>query len=130
MFILFLSTLHAAESKSLVVVTKARSIYDAHVELLVKDSRHRVKPASGVIDPVDRERARIFSAVPVGSRVSSPNIDNIQHPIDSFSNTRSFALPLFNQTERSLYQKNAQRCLLFQADPPADWNGIFRFRSK
>ena len=99
MFILFLSTLHAAELKILVVDTKARPVHDAYVELLAKDSSHRVKPASGVIDQVDKEFTPLLSAVPVGSRVSFPNSDNIQHQIYSFSKTKPFDLPLFEKNE-------------------------------
>ena len=47
-----------------------------------------------------------------------------------FTTAQARFVALFNQTERALYQKYAQRCLLFQADPPVDWDGIFRFRSK
>lgn len=55
----------------------------------------QVVPVQAVMDQRGRQFAPTLLVVPVGSRVSFPNSDDIRHHVYSFSTARRFELPLY-----------------------------------
>jgi plastocyanin len=92
----FLAHIASAADVSISIIDqKSSPVSDAYVELIALDGSGRALKQKGIIDQVDKEFDPLVSAVPVGTVVSFPNSDNIQHQIYSFSKTKSFELPLF-----------------------------------
>lgn len=58
----------------------------------------RGPPATGVVDQIDTTFVPHVLAVEVGTRVTFPNSDNIRHHVYSFSDAKSFELPLYEGT--------------------------------
>lgn len=58
----------------------------------------RGAPATGIVDQIDTNFVPHVLAVDVGTRVTFPNSDNIRHHVYSFSDAKSFELPLYEGT--------------------------------
>lgn len=79
-------------------------VQDAVVYLLPVDGDgHPVPlPPPTVVDQVDKEFVPYVTAVKVGTEVSFPNHDDIRHHVYSFSEAKSFEIPLYEGTPREL----------------------------
>lgn len=53
------------------------------------------RPASAVMDQIDREFQPDLIVLPIGSTVSFPNADQVSHQVYSFSPAKRFQLPLY-----------------------------------
>lgn len=56
------------------------------------------KPATFVIDQVDKAFTPDLTVMPVGSTVTFPNSDSVSHQVYSFSPAKKFQLPLYRGT--------------------------------
>ena len=106
MYILFAFSALAAEISVLVVSQKSQPVSDSYIELY-SSSLPPPPPQKSIVDQVNKEFVPLHSAVPVGSTVSFPNSDNIQHQIYSFSKSKPFDLPLYegNHTQELTFTK-------------------------
>jgi plastocyanin len=59
------------------------------------DGRPKPAPARAEIDQIDKEYVPYVTAVRVGTAVSFPNRDQIRHHVYSFSDAKSFEIPLY-----------------------------------
>jgi plastocyanin len=55
----------------------------------------RLTTTDGVVNQIDREFVPRVSVLPVGSKVSFPNRDVVQHSVYSFSKTKTFDIPIY-----------------------------------
>ena len=55
-------------------------------------------PRSAVVDQIDKEYVPYVTAVRVGTRVRFPNHDQIRHHVYSFSEAKTFEIPLYKGT--------------------------------
>ena len=58
-----------------------------------------IKPVDILIDQKDKELIPHVTAVQVGTRISFPNNDKIRHHVYSFSESKSFEIPLYKDVE-------------------------------
>lgn len=58
-----------------------------------------IPPVDIVIDQKDKEFIPLVSAIQVGTKISFPNNDKIRHHVYSFSESKSFELPLYKDVE-------------------------------
>jgi plastocyanin len=73
---------------------------DAVVEVLpLVDSASQVAPLVSTIDQIDKEFISGVTVVPIGSRISFPNSDDILHHVYSFSKAKTFDIPLYGSDE-------------------------------
>jgi plastocyanin len=74
-------------------------VADAVVEAVPLDSGGMPAQAATVkIDQVDKEYVPYITALQVGTTVSFPNLDNIRHHVYSFSEAKTFEIPLYRGT--------------------------------
>jgi plastocyanin len=74
---------------------------DAVVEAVRLDDDGRPVPdATATIDQVDKEYVPYVTAVRVGTPVKFPNLDDIRHHVYSFSEAKTFEIPLYRGTPR------------------------------
>lgn len=92
----------AGEVRVLARVGDGQPLADAAVVLRALD--HSPEMPSGVeavVDQIDREFVPSAVTVPVNGSVQFPNKDDIRHHVYSFSEARSFELPLYTGTPAS-----------------------------
>lgn len=77
-------------------------VSDAVVFAIPLDQNGKPAPASSdaAIDQVEKEYVPYVTPVRVGTRVSFPNRDQIRHHVYSFSDAKSFEIPLYKGTPR------------------------------
>ena len=106
MYMIFAFNALAADISIVVLDQKSTPVANSYIELYTP-SLPPPTPQEAVIDQVDKEFVPLYSAVPIGSTVSFPNSDNIQHQIYSFSKIKPFDLPLYegSHTEKITFTK-------------------------
>jgi len=82
--------------------TSGESVADAVVYAvpLGADGAPLREPPPTAIDQIDKEYVPYVTAVRVGTRVSFPNRDQIRHHVYSFSEAKTFEIPLYQGTPR------------------------------
>ncbi|MCB1671669.1 MAG: hypothetical protein R3F41_14545 [Gammaproteobacteria bacterium] len=81
---------------SLLDLRSESGLYDAVVEIIpIRQMTPEVMPIEVSVDQVDKEFISDVTVVPVGSRINFPNSDEILHHVYSFSQTKSFDIPLY-----------------------------------
>lgn len=78
------------------VTLDGKGIGDAVVSLHSPAAVQATHPEPAVIDQRDTQFVPRISVIPVGSRVSFPNSDNVRHQVYSFSPAKRFQLPLYS----------------------------------
>ncbi len=98
----FLSILPATGEtlRAVVVDAGGEPVRDAVVQALPLDGTAADPPVSAPveIDQVDKEYVPYVTAVRVGTRVTFPNRDQIRHHVYSFSEAKTFEIPLYEGT--------------------------------
>ena len=94
---LLASTLATAGALEVTLIDKAgKPIADAVVEIVAPAAPLPANvPMTASMDQIDKEFVSPLLAVVVGTRVSFPNKDNIHHHVYSFSEAKTFELPLW-----------------------------------
>jgi len=96
MLALYATAAMAAPVEVQLVGVDGRAIGGVVVALRSTDaSKPLAKPAPAILDQVDRQFAPHVLVVPVGSPISFPNTDSVNHQVYSFSAAKRFALPLY-----------------------------------
>ena len=82
--------------------TSGESVEDAVVYAVALDADGEPlrEPPPTAIDQIDKEYVPYVTAVRVGTRVSFPNRDQIRHHVYSFSEAKTFEIPLYQGTPR------------------------------
>jgi plastocyanin len=87
---------HAATLNLRLLDQDGQPVDDAVVQVLsVNGETALVQPQDVLVDQVDEAFVPHVRAITVGSRVSFPNSDHIRHHVYSFSEVRTFELPLY-----------------------------------
>lgn len=90
------SLTHAAPLNFRVVDQDDQPVDDAVVYVVsINNELPPVQPLDVLVDQVDEAFVPHVRATTVGSRVSFPNSDHIRHHVYSFSEVRTFELPLY-----------------------------------
>lgn len=78
---------------------KGEPVADAVASLIPTDAAPRISPPEEPVRIVQREEefTPYVTAVAVGTRVSFPNQDKVQHHVYSLSKTKPFELPLYKE---------------------------------
>lgn len=86
-----------AETLRARVASRGEPVAHAVVYAVALDARGRPAPppAPTEIDQVDKEFVPYVSAVRVGTRIAFPNRDQIRHHVYSFSDAKTFEIPLY-----------------------------------
>ncbi|MCH8506050.1 MAG: methylamine utilization protein, partial [Ectothiorhodospiraceae bacterium] len=96
--VLALSGMTARAAQLLVHVQDAEGQPVESAAILVRALDQPREPPSGreeIVDQVDREFVPAAIVVPVNTRILFPNNDDIRHHVYSFSEAKSFELPLY-----------------------------------
>lgn len=90
--------LYAAEFSMHVNSTSGQAVKDA-VVTLTPSKKARIKNIKTyVVDQINKTYVPHVKVIPVGSRISFPNKDDIRHHVYSFSDAKKFELPLYEGT--------------------------------
>ena len=99
LLLLTLSSVSSAETIQIKVTKKrGKAIQDAVVYVASKDIQRTDKMANFSIDQVDKQFANYVTVVQVGSKIQFPNHDKIKHHVYSFSQAKTFEIPLYKGT--------------------------------
>lgn len=95
---------------SLTDLRNESGLVDAVVEVKsTKDDPEQVAAVVAAVDQVDKEFVSDVTVIPKGGRISFPNSDDILHHVYSFSEAKTFDIPLYgageNQDRYELFDK-------------------------
>lgn len=81
---------------------------NAVIELLLDEGERTsyMQPANSSIDQLDKEFVPTVTVISAGSDVSFPNSDDILHHVYSFSQPKTFNIPLYGRGENDDYHEN------------------------
>ena len=91
-------SLTAAEFSIVIKSTTGQTIEDAVVTLTPIKAKKTKTSKTYIIDQINKTYVPHVKIIPVGSKISFPNKDNIRHHVYSFSNPKKFELPLYEGT--------------------------------
>ena len=90
-------TSFSAEISITVKSTSGSLVTDAVATFTAKKNK-RIKSKTYIIDQINKTYVPHVKIIPVGSKISFPNKDNIRHHVYSFSDAKKFELPLYEGT--------------------------------
>ena len=97
-FLLLPSLSFAAEFSIIINSTSGKAVKDAVVTLKSSKKIKLKSKKTYIIDQINKTYVPHVKVIPVGSRISFPNKDDIRHHVYSFSDTKKFELPLYEGT--------------------------------
>lgn len=90
---------HAAEIRARVVDTEGQPVNEAVLYAMPRGDKPRLNADELVIiDQIDKTYVPHVTVIPVGTKISFPNKDDIRHHVYSFSQAKKFELPLYEGT--------------------------------
>ena len=110
-FIISLLIPYSVYSASISITIKSESgsfVKDA-VATLTPNKKQKIKSnKTYIIDQINKTYVPHVKIIPVGSKISFPNKDNIRHHVYSFSDAHKFELPLYEGTPTNPITFNKQ----------------------
>ena len=98
----------AAKLSITVKSTSGNLVKDAVITLTTDKKQKLKSKKTYVIDQINKTYVPHVKIIPVGSKISFPNKDNIRHHVYSFSDTLKFELPLYEGTPTNPITFNKQ----------------------
>lgn len=99
---------HAQNLEVTITDQEGMPLENAVIELLLDEGERTsyMQPANSTIDQLDKEFVPTVTVISAGSDVSFPNSDDILHHVYSFSQTKTFNIPLYGRGENDDYHEN------------------------
>lgn len=99
---------HAQNLEVTITDQEGMPLENAVIELLLDEGERTsyMQPANSSIDQLDKEFVPTVTVISAGSDVSFPNSDDILHHVYSFSQPKTFNIPLYGRGENDDYHEN------------------------
>jgi plastocyanin len=99
---------HAQNLEVTITDQEGMPLENAVIELLLDEGERTsyMQPANSTIDQLDKEFVPTVTVISAGSDVSFPNSDDILHHVYSFSQPKTFNIPLYGRGENDDYHEN------------------------
>lgn len=99
---------HAQNLEVTITDQEGMPLENAVIELLLDEGERTsyMQPTNSSIDQLDKEFVPTVTVISAGSDVSFPNSDDILHHVYSFSQPKTFNIPLYGRGENDDYHEN------------------------